>query len=156
MALKAGVLEVVLGDHERIRTLFESISQTSRDEKKHRDLYGDLRRELTRHAMLQEEVIIPHLRTESRTRELGRIVAVQQAATERLVTNLDKTSRQDPYWDSLLKQLQAHVSDQMLLVEQQVLYCVKGIPLNHNSPYLQSVSFGRKIREKAARYRYSS
>jgi hemerythrin superfamily protein len=79
MALKAGVLEAVLGDHDRIRTLFEQVLAVHKDEKRRRDLYSELRRELTRHALFEEDMVYPHLKEKAETRELARIVGVQHA-----------------------------------------------------------------------------
>jgi hemerythrin superfamily protein len=153
MALKAGVLEVVLGDHDRIRSLFTMLLNTGAEDKRRRDLYSELRRELTRHSMFEEEMVYPHLRSKTETRELARISTVQHATTDRLLTMLDRTDRRHPTFDKTIRELHVHVLEHMQLEEEQVLHYVRSISLSNNSPYLQLQSFGKKIREKAARYR---
>ena len=153
MAIKAGVLEVVLGDHERIKDLFSLLLQTSPEEKRRRDLYSELRRELTRHALFEEEMVYPHLRSKNSSKELARVSAVQHATTDRLLTTLDKTERHHPFWEKTIRELHAHVLEHMTLEEEQVLHHVRSLSLSNNSPYLQLQTFGKKIREKAARYR---
>jgi hypothetical protein len=109
MVLRANVLAKIAEDHARIRTLLKQILEPSISDKKRKDLYGDLRRELTLHSMLEDEHLYPQLKKHADTVQWSRIAMVQHATQDRLITQLDKYPVGSPLWMKDMKQLQEEV-----------------------------------------------
>jgi hypothetical protein len=109
MVLRAHILAKISEDHAKIRSLLKSILEPSISDKKRKDVYGELRRELTLHSMLEDEHLYPHLKKDKDTGQWSRIAMGQHATQDRLITQLDKYPVSSPLWMKDMKQLAEEV-----------------------------------------------
>ena len=115
------ILETIRGDHERIRELFKQILMTTAGEKKRKDLYGDLRREISRHSMFEEEMLYPQLKRSEHTQVLARVSIVQHATIDKLITRLDLISPQTKPWEHTFRALYEQMRDHLHVEEVEIL-----------------------------------
>lgn len=99
------VLEVIQRDHEQIETLFNQLLLTKRGDKFRREGWIELRREISRHSLLEEEVLYPPLRRMPATEAFTRIAMVQHGTIDRLVTRLDLVPKHCSRWELTLGEL---------------------------------------------------
>ena len=113
-------LDLIRADHDRIVTLFDMVMQSTKNEKKRKDIFGELRREITRHSMLEEEVLYPRLKGFSLTGNLARCSVVQHAAADRMINTLESTTMGTANWEKTLRQLHEIMVDHMKLEETEL------------------------------------
>jgi hypothetical protein len=129
MLLRANILEKIQTDHARIRALFKQILDIAPGDRKRKDLYGDLRRELTLHSMLEDEAVYPHLKAHPATEQWIRISVVQHATQDRLMTRLDSLSFKNEFWSQTLAELNEHVSQHMKIEEIELGKLFQPLPV---------------------------
>jgi hypothetical protein len=144
MLLRANILEKIQLDHARIRILFKQILEIQTSDRKRKDLYGDLRRELTLHAMLEDEAVYPHLKANPATEQWIRISVVQHATQDRLMTQLDALAYQNPSWARTMAELHEHVSQHMQVEEIELGKLVPPPPVLSRSSRASSGSSRQK------------
>lgn len=121
MLVRPHILEAIRGDHDRIRELFKLILMTTAGEKKRKELYGDLRREISRHSMFEEEMLYPQLKCNEQLQTLARVSIVQHATVDKLITRLDLISPQTKPWEHTFRDLYEQMRDHMRIEEVEIL-----------------------------------
>lgn len=134
MMLRANVLAKIEEDHAKIRSLIKQILEPSISDKKRKDLYGDFRRELTLHTMLEDESLYGLLKTNGPTTAWARIACVQHATQDRLIGRLDKLTVQNPDFMKILRELTQEVLGHMKNEEEELAEITKQIPILTKPP----------------------
>lgn len=128
MADKVELFGLVRVDHETIRSLFDQLVAIRKNDLKpdpkamklRRDLFSELRRELARHALFEEEMVYPLLRATPSSLAFARISVVQHAAADRLVTKLETTPVQSQVWESTVYELRDLMVEHMWREETEL------------------------------------
>lgn len=129
MMLRANVLAKIEEDHTKIRTLIKQILDPGISDKKRKDLYGDFRRELTLHTMLEDECLYTILKANNPTAPWARIASVQHATQDRLIGRLDKMTVQNPEFMKVLRELCTETLGHMKNEEDELAEITKKVPV---------------------------
>ncbi len=127
------MLDAVRDDHHRILSLFNQILGSSKDLKKKRDQYRDLRRELTVHALFEEEIVYPRARGSSEFDFFGPLASVHHKMIDTYINRLDKLTLGSREWLDLAQVLRNETLTHMMLEERELAVVLKGIPMKVRS-----------------------
>lgn len=113
------VLEIIRKDHERILGLFHLLLEGNlRSEKARRETFRDLRRELTRHALLEEDLLYPRLK--AKRTYLARVANGHHATADRLINWLECVSMTDKRWYPKLRELRESIAHHIVIEEREL------------------------------------
>jgi hemerythrin superfamily protein len=118
--LKPGLFELIRSEHEIIRLLTKRVLDPSLSDKACKDAYGDLRREIARHAMAEEDALYGALKGRSGTADFVRISSVHHATMDRLVTMLDKMQARSTHWPKAIRELCEEIVNHMDYEEREL------------------------------------
>lgn len=110
----------IRAEHDRIRELLSQILDGNHSDKAVKNLYGDLRREITLHSMNEEEMLYKLLKNQPSTQATARISAVHHAAMDRHLTTLDSLAIRTDTWYKAMHELRDEVLDHMEFEEKEL------------------------------------
>lgn len=123
------VLDAVRDDHHRILSLFNQLLGSSKDLKKKKDQYRDLRRELTVHTLFEEESVYPRVRGSSIFDFFGPLAATHHKIIDTYINRLDKLNIGTPEWVSVITRLRDESAIHMIVEERELATILKGVPM---------------------------
>lgn len=127
------VLDAVRDDHNRILSLFNVLLTPSKDLKKKRDHYRDLRRELTVHTLFEEETVYPRVRQVRGLDFIATLGASHHKSLDTYINRLDRLEVGSVDWVSSMEKLKADTMIHMKVEERELAEVLKMIPFKARS-----------------------
>ena len=127
------VLDAIRDDHHRILSLFNQILGPSKDMKRRRDQYRDLRRKLTVHTLFEEEAVYPRVRGTSVFDFFAPLAATHHKIIDTYINRIDKLPVGCEEWLKLVEKLRGESATHMMVEERELASVLKGIPMKARS-----------------------
>ena len=108
-------------DHTKILTLINKLGKTTRRAIKTRNaLFSELNEELDQHAMLEEEIFYPELKTYSKVKPLVKQALQDHKEIRKILKELKSLPRAGNEWKPKLKELKKIMSKHMNYEEEKI------------------------------------
>ena len=120
MATRASVMDLVRADHKRIGEMFAQLKGFAKGDKRRKALFGELRREISRHDLIEEEMLYSVLKKIPAAQDFLRISIVQHGIIDKLVSRLDSIPMVDTSWDTTFQRLVETFTTHMRHEEKEV------------------------------------
>lgn len=114
------IFEALRKDHDIQRNLLGRLVETHGDTQERRDLYGQVRAELTHHAAAEERALYIPMMAIDLTQEKARHSVAEHHEIDEMIETLDATDYDSPGWLVHAKQLQHLVTHHLDEEEQEV------------------------------------
>ncbi|MDR5906533.1 hemerythrin domain-containing protein [Franzmannia qiaohouensis] len=114
------IFEALRHDHDTQRDLLEQLVATHGDTQARRDLYRQVRAELTHHAAAEERALYIPMMAIDLTQEKARHSVAEHHEIDELIETLDATEFDSPAWLTHAKSLQHLVTHHLDEEEQEV------------------------------------
>ena len=137
MATRASVMDLVRADHKRIGEMFVQLKGVAKGDKKRKALFGELRREISRHDLIEEEMLYSVLKKIPAAQDFLRISIVQHGIIDKLVSRLDSIPMLDTSWDTTFQRLVETFTTHMRHEEKEVSKFLPGRVMGDIPGYLR-------------------
>ena len=127
------VLDAMRDDHGRIVALMNAIVTPSRDLKKKKEQYRDLRRELTVHTLFEEEMVYPKVRQVAGYEFFVTLGAVHHKSLDTYINRLDKLPVGGPDWVYYAQRLREDTLEHIRVEERELAAVLKMMPVKIRS-----------------------
>jgi hemerythrin superfamily protein len=117
-------IELLLQDHSRLRDLFDAAERTL-NRRLHRLLFGQIRADLRSHSILEEEIFYPAIENFGELTLITHTAQQEHQDLDQLLQRIDQQRPESDDWDSLFRQLSAHVRRHLEFEEREILPVVE-------------------------------
>jgi iron-sulfur cluster repair protein YtfE (RIC family) len=115
------LFELLERDHNKILTLIDKLEKTTtRAIKTRNNLFSELNGELDQHAMLEEEIFYPELKTHAKVKPLVKQALEDHKQIRKILKELKSLPRASHEWKAKLKELKEMMSKHTTYEEEKI------------------------------------